>query len=144
MSLDNAGMSCGVAEFYNLYDSGTDPKNLVRDVWDYMGEAYLELPFVLFSDTSKLTSHHNFDYWGKGRTKFTKAHKDKAMGTVLAEYIKKRRLGTVTVTTNRKNPATGHTIKVWIWSINWSALRKLAKEEGWGKFGGEDEYGFGY
>jgi|SRR5690606_4900236 len=145
MAVTDTNMSCGVAEFTSLYNSGPDPKNLIENVWVYMSEEEgVKLPFVLFSDTSKLRTHHNLNRWNGEFEKYNHNNNGKSMGTVLAAYIKEEQLGTIVTTKSRRNPNTGHSIRIWIWSINWPNLCRFAKKEGWGRFGGEDEYGFGY
>ena len=50
-------------------------------------------------------------------------------GGRFAEYIRVRKLGTVTASEASRNPNTMNTVKVWVWKPNYIALAKLAEDK---------------
>lgn len=49
-------------------------------------------------------------------------------GVKFAAFIETNKLGTLTMSNTAVNPNTGNKVTVWIWSVDWDALKKWAKE----------------
>lgn len=72
---------------------------------------------------------------------FTDAVKYKR-GVNLSKYIIKNKLGSV-VASDKRPGIHGHNVQLWVWSVDWDAMEKFAKEnecyEGDEPIGGRDD-----
>lgn len=91
---------CGIAELANIY--GDDPKETIFEIAELIDRN--DDPgfrFAIFSSTKPFKS-----------------------GTELAAYIKKNKLGQVVKTRAARNPNSGNRLKVWTWTLSFTALQR--------------------
>lgn len=69
--------------------------------------------FAIFSESNFTWNYHH------GMTDY---------GQKLAAYIKQHKLGKVTKSNTAQNPNSGNNVTVWIWSVDWDALKKWAAD----------------
>lgn len=91
---------CGLYELYQLGESSKDTLNDFIELFDQNFSGRGPLAFALFSDNE-----------GSGR------------GKRLAEYITKYKLGTMEISAAKENKKSRRLLRVFIWSIDWEALR---------------------
>lgn len=98
---------CGIQEIEDISYNTENPERTIGIVAKTRFDDQCSCAFYIFSDTNM--------------------NKKKA-GKNLAKYIKKHKLGTITKPTARINPNTGHSVTMWIWSVN-----KAKFKEYWNK-----------
>ena len=104
-NINQSEICCGV---YEIYISGSSPKEVLRVVL-YVRKVEKSIPpFYLFADIDdkRFIKHYGRD---------------------LAGYVKEHNLGTLVRTVARKNPNSGNYIRVWLWSVNNKSLSNYAK-----------------
>jgi hypothetical protein len=96
---------CGIKELDDI--SGYRPETILADICQ---EWFDNTPraFMFFSCTTEYVSGHN-----------------------LAKYVKENGLGKVFKMPTKLNPNSGNHIRVWMWAVNNSKLKSLAKKKGW-------------
>jgi hypothetical protein len=99
----DANGCCGVREFHGI-SQGT-PTQIIKDFATLAEDPY--------NDSDNFA--HVF---------FTQAGKRTTYGTRLAEYIKRLDLGSVVSTPVETNPNSGNPLKMFVWTVNWKALRE--------------------
>ena len=100
--IEETEISCGVRQ---LSDLSIDPSDDVAEVAYEIFHEEEDFTFVLFSD---------IEYTGRG--------------IALAEFIKKKGLGTIVKSRVKVNPNTGNKIRVYIWGLNRQRLFPYLKD----------------
>jgi hypothetical protein len=132
MTVGHTQISCGIGQIANLYNGSVE--DTVRGAWEDGYDEYDRYPIILFSDTVKLTAHHNLGEDAEDDNKLLPREvmdKSSSRGVRLARLIRKERLGKVRETTAVENPQTGNEIKCWMWEVDYDKLEKYAKKKGW-------------
>ena len=61
---------------------------------------------------------------------FSQAKTNATYGKKFAAFIRKHKLGSTVVTRGEhRNPNSGNVLKIWIWTINWFAVKTWYKKE---------------
>lgn len=92
---------CGIRELIDIDAYLTEPEQIIADVCE---EYYIHehrCAFYLFSDIQ-----------------------DKKSGKELSSFIKKNKLGTITMSPVRVNPNSDNSLRVYLWTISRANLRK--------------------
>lgn len=104
---------CGVDEISGVYTS--TPIEVLKYV---CREKYTGLDEEDCGCEDGCDDCHYGDIQAQAYLTFTDAIYNSNGGKRLAQYIKDNKLGTLVSPRERKNPNTGNTIKIWVWSPN--------------------------
>lgn len=108
-------ISCGVHYLYGFSSDTPEAelKNAFR--WRSANQPDWLCAFFVFSD---------YNFW-QG---FSGQQPGQQLGKALAKYISDQKLGTITASGEAINPNSENTIQVWIWQVDWKAMKAWCKK----------------